>query len=533
MIRKTLVTNSIAGLLAVSLGGGFVWADDDDDDGIGRLVQVTGDSPFGALENCGSNPGFDPNQPDGLGRNFTDIEVEPWVVANPRRRGNVVAFWQQDRWSNGGARSNVVGVSFNRGRTWEIVVVPGITECSGGPFERASDPWLDFSPNGTLHEMSLVFDNSPNPDSPFGTTRNGMAVSRSLDGGRTWDDPLLLIDEVDENALNDKNSLTADPKQSSLVYAVWDRLDVTPGGLCEALGGFVGPILFTRTTDGGDSYEMPQEIFDPGCVNQTLGNQIVVLPDGTLVNFFNEIINFLSIDPITPNPDPPFNLALLRSFDKGATWESTSTKIELILSNSVNTPDTGEPVRDAFLLFDVAVDPKKGTLYAVWQDARFLQPGLNIDQIAFAVSKDGGNTWSTPVRVNKTPATPGNPLRRQAFIPSVEVTRSGAVAVTYYDFRNDEDGPRELTDHFMVTCEEDCDDPDAFETEIRLTEDSFDYREAAETGSGLFLGDYVGLEASRKDFLSFFQQSFPVKDADGFFRLVNEDAEEPDDYEDD
>ncbi|MDJ0951173.1 MAG: sialidase family protein [Alphaproteobacteria bacterium] len=526
MLRRKLLTSVIAGALTASLGGGLAWADDDDDDGdVGPLVQATGLSPFGPLANCGDDPGFP------AGTNFTNIEVEPWIVANPRNRKNLVAYWQQDRWSNGGARSNVAGVSFDRGETWEIVVVPDITECAGGDFDRASDPWLDFSPDGTLHQMSLVFDNATGP-SPFGTQRNGMATSKSTDGGLTWSPLILLIDENDATALNDKNTMTADPQDSNLVYAVWDRLDVTPQEpLCATLGGFEGRTLLARTTNGGDSYLPATEIFDPGCVNQTIGNQIVVLPDGTLVNFFNEIINFLSIDPITPNPDPPFNLALIRSTDKGANWESTSTKIDFILSSSVNTPDTGEAVRDANIIFDVAVDPKNGTLYAVWQDSRF----TGFDQIAYAVSKDGGDTWSPTVRINQTPATPANPLRQQAFIPSVEVTRSGAVAITYYDFRNDEDGTRELADHFMIICEDDddCDDPDEFEEEIRLTNESFDYREAAQTGGGLFLGDYVGLEASRSDFLTFFQQSFPVKDADGFFRRVNEEAEGADDDDDD
>lgn len=489
-----------------------------DDLNVGPLVRVTGASPFGNLAACGSDPGVDPNQPGEEGRNFTGIEVEPWVVANPTRRSNLVALWQQDRWSNGGARSNVAGVSFDRGQSWQIVVVPGLTECSGGPFERASDPWLDFSPDGTLHQMSLLVDISSDPESPFGTERNGMAVSRSFDGGGSWEKPLLLIDESDPTALNDKNALTADPHSSKRVYAVWDRLDVTPGGRCEELGGLVGPIVFTRSIDGGRSYERPRPIYDPGCFNQTLANQIVVLPDGTLVNLFNEILNVTSLEPMTTNPEP-YSLALLRSFDHGETWESRPTRVEALSPVGVHTPDTGEPVRDAAILSDVAVNSNHGTLYAVWQDARFLQPELTIDQIAFSVSEDGGVTWSEPIRINRTPATPENPLRQQAFIPSVEVTRSGTVAVTYYDFRYDEDGMHELADYFMVVCERQCTDPQRF-VEVRLTERSFDYSEAAETGAGLFLGDYMALEASSRDFHALFGQAFRREDADGFFRRV-------------
>ena len=41
------------------------------------LVQVSGDSPFGALNGCGDD------QFAGGSTNFLDSEVEPWVAVNP------------------------------------------------------------------------------------------------------------------------------------------------------------------------------------------------------------------------------------------------------------------------------------------------------------------------------------------------------------------------------------------------------------------------------------------------------------------
>lgn len=95
--------------------------------GTGPLVQVSEFSPFGALANCGNFPGnIDP------GTVFLDSEVEPWVDVNPVNPDNIVAFWQQGRWSNGGARGNVAGVSLDGGISWSIVPVPGLTECAAG-----------------------------------------------------------------------------------------------------------------------------------------------------------------------------------------------------------------------------------------------------------------------------------------------------------------------------------------------------------------------------------------------------------------
>ena len=191
MNKRIFVIQAVIVLTILAMiGVPFVWAGFS----AGTLVQVSSVSPFGQLEACGNFPGTIP----GPGLGFVDSEVEPWVVVNPTDSDNIVAFWQQDRWSNGGCRGNVAGTSFDGGDTWSIVPVPGITDCTGGPWERASDPWLSFSPDGTLHQMSLVFITDPPPDRVAGFGPNGMAVSKSEDGGLTWSCLLYTSDAADE-----------------------------------------------------------------------------------------------------------------------------------------------------------------------------------------------------------------------------------------------------------------------------------------------------------------------------------------------
>jgi hypothetical protein len=103
-------------------------------------------------------------------------------------------------------------------------------------------------------------------------------------------------------------------------------------------------------------------------------------------------------------------------------------------------------------LFDIAVDPRCGRVYAVRQDSRF--SGRAFDEVAFAMSRDGGRTWPETIRVSQTPVNESNPLRQQAFIPSVVIAGDGTVGVTYYDFRNDVDGAPELTDHWHALRQE-------------------------------------------------------------------------------
>jgi hypothetical protein len=330
-----------------------------------------------------------------------------------------------------------------------------------------------------------------------------MLVNRSTNSGRSWSDPITLIETDDPRFLNDKNSITADPTNARYAYAVWDRIedftlppDLMGGGgrgararakflRGQAKSGdkaleviFKGPALLARTTNGGRSWEKAKVIYDPGPNSQTVGNQIVVTPNGTIIDFFDEIF-----------PNGELNLALLRSSNKGRSFEARPTYVAHLASSLTGTitPDEQLPVRDAIILFDVAVDPRSGVLYAVWQDTRF----RGVDEAAFSLSMNGGSRWTRPIRVNQTPAD-RNRLRQQAFVPSVEVAPDGSVVVTYYDFRND-NTLGELTDYWAVFCRANCDSATSWGNELRLTERSFDMRNAPVAG-GRFLGDYMGLE---------------------------------------
>src|SRR5262245_24652283 len=435
----------VLGLLGVvAIGLTVVWADPPTFIA-DSLVKVSGLSPFATCtaDNVSGQPGTV----------FLHSEVEPWIAANPANLLNLVGGWQQYRWSSGGSRGLVAGASFDGGFTWRTVVVPKITLCSGGTvanggdFKRATDPWVTFSPNGHVYFFSLVLDIEAPPGRPGGNGKNAMLVSKSTDGGLTWGDPITLIRDEDPRLLNDKNSITADPFNSNFVYAVWDRLSL-PAGITihpEHVLGFKGPAMFSRTTDGGQSWEPARVIYNPAGNNQTIGNQVAVLADGTLLNFFNEILNFKSSD---GGSKFDFNLAYVSSTNRGATWShgqaTRVAKIQtlaLVRAFGVVDPDAlpGTPagIRTGDLLFDVAVDltatsPGVGNVYAVWQDARF--SGFTRDEIAFAMSRDVGQTWSAPIKVNQTPPNAAQPGNGQAFTPSVHVSADGTVGVTYYDF---------------------------------------------------------------------------------------------------
>jgi hypothetical protein len=513
--RRGVLVGTLAASLAVAVGlagaGPFT---------SGPLVQASGTSPF---LGCAAD-----NVAGQSGTVFLNSEVEPWVDVNPTNSANIVGAFQQDRWSNGGARGLVASVSFSGGASWTPVVIPGISKCSGGIYDRSTDPWVSFSPNGVVHQLALSFNDVAPPftEGPGGDFDHALLASKSTDGGLTWSRPVEVIRDLDANVFNDKQTITADPHDANFVYAVWDRLVFPASERASVIAGFVtsafrGPAWFARSTSGGESWEPARLIYDPGQENQTIGNQIVVLPDGDLVDVF-DLIHAAS----NKGKLRGLNVALIRSEDRGLTWgpKARSGKVTPIVVDRLGTigvtdPETGDPVRTGDIIPDAAVAPN-GDLYVVWQDAR---PNANqADAVVVSKSTNGGFTWTPFAKVNKTPTNIpiGN---QQAFTPSVHVSADGTVAVSYYDFRANDAAADLKTDYFVVHCHPSptvsCTRSEDWGDEVRVTAAPFDMRQAPFAG-GFFTGDYEGLDSAGSVFTPFFSQSHAGDPASIFFRRV-------------
>lgn len=434
-------------------------------------VRVTAASPFA--------PGCDGVPSAGFA--YAGGEVEPYVTVDPRDALHLIGTWQQDRWSDGGARGLRTGYSFDGGLTWELTQA-AFTRCTGGnaanggDYARASDPWVSIGPDGIAYQIAIAFNGATFAPGSV----SAVLASRSLDGGRTWSAPATLILDVTA-PFNDKEAITADPLTPGHAYAAWDRLEQN---------GY-GPTYFARTTDGGASWEAARPIYDPGSGNQTLNNQIVVGSHGgnpgTLFDFFTWFVN-------GPNNSVTTSLAFVRSGDRGATWSEVNVVASLLPVGTHDPQNPARALRDGAQLASVAAGPD-GLLVAAWQDARF-SAGAR-DGIAFARSTDGGNTWSAPVQINAVPAV-------QALMPAVTVRPDGTIGVLYYDMRNDTAAIATLlADAWLATS------ADGVHWTERHVAGPFDFNRAPIASGALFVGDYQGLASADGQFVGFFALTNP------------------------
>jgi len=442
-------------------------------------ARVTGFTPFAA--GC-----------DGVvatGALYRGAEVEPMLARDPLNLNHLIGVWQQDRWSDGGAEGLQAGASFDGGRTWSrsqaaFSRCTGGNAANGGDYPRASDPWVSIAPDGAAYQVAIAFGGEFQAG-----TFNSVLVSRSADGGRSWG-PVTTLIRDDNTAFNDKESVTADSTNANFVYATWERFEGNENG--------PGPTWFARTTNGGTTWEAAREIYSPGGNNSTLNNQVVVLPDGTLVLFFSEFD--------TVNRFTTVQLRVIRSADKGATWSAPIT-VAQSQARGTRVPETGTPIRDGSNLGSIAV-AKSGALVVTWQDARF--SGGARDGIAFSRSIDGGVTWSPPAQINSAPAA-------QAILPTVTVRDDGIIGVTYYDFRNHVLGaPTLATDYWLTTSAD-----GVIWNESHVT-GPFDFT-TAPFAEGLFLGDYQGLSSIGNTFVPFYvatNVASPTNLTDVFARLL-------------
>jgi hypothetical protein len=462
---------------------------------LGPPVNASGTSPFAACP-IGSDPNADPPSV-----NYVDTEVEPFVAINPRNH-NIIGVYQQDRWTDGGAKGLLATRSSDGGATWAQNFAE-FSQCSDSaattytsPFPRATDPWVSYDSAGKAYQISLGIVSAT-------ATLSGVEVATSTNDGASWSVPVRIITDDDPIFFNDKESITADWRPTAgagKAYATWIRGNLPGWDNISIVGAsrsfaFRGLPMFAKTVDGGQTWSAPVPMIKSNIFAQ--GNQIAVLPDGTLVNVYGALFLGSGIQ--------PSNQAFwgaLRSTNGGKTWGGP-IKIAELNTALLTNPDIPNPtsldqtVRAGDYLPDVAVDQTTGALYMVFADSI----GGGINHVKLTKSTNGGKTWTTPKDITATPSS------THSFNGTVEVAADGTVAVMYYDFRNNTSAAGLPTDVWFAHSH----DGGATWSEQHVY-GPFDM-ENAPVARGWFLGDYMGMAAIGKDMLLFFSVSTGANDS--------------------
>jgi len=339
-----------------------------------------------------------------------DVSNSPTVAYNPAREGNVVVTYRKDR----PGYDALISYSFNGGESWEQSVLPlpqGITGCTasqGAPCPFAPD--VTFAPDGTLYVVYVnLVGNGNRPDNLW--------ISTSSDGGRTLSLPSKIA-----GPLTFQQRVTVDPKGP--VYVTW--LQATEVGFLR----FSDPpprIVTARSDDGGKTFSAPAPVSDPSRP-RVLAPSPVIDSDGQLIVMYQDMKGNRRDYEYQEGPpaELPVALVLTRSTDGGRTFApGVEFETEILLTRRF-LPFLPEAPQLAI--------SSSGTLYATWADGRD-----GDDDVFLRSSRDGGQSWTAPVKVNDNGAD-----GTAQFLPKVAVGPGDRVSVIFLDGRNDAQAKRFL-----------------------------------------------------------------------------------------
>jgi len=319
------------------------------------------------------------------GGNITgDAANEPSLAVDPTNPNRMSIGWRQFDTIASNFREAGRAFSQDGGRTWHF---PGVLD----PGVFRSDPVLTYDADGRFFYSSLRVEAGIYSCDVYATST----------GGATWELPVYAWG-------GDKQWITVDRTPSigrGHLYQIWS----TAGSCC-------GNNIFTRSTDGGFSWDNPVTV-----PQSPIWGTLDVAPDGTLYasGVDSRNLSRILVSRSTSARDP----FALPSF----------TTVLVNLGGSIGVfLGPGSPNPDGLLgQVWVVADPSGGARTRwVYVLASVDPPGADPLDVMFARSTDGGVTWSAPLRVNDDA---GNAWQ---WFGAMSAAPNGRLDVVWNDTRN-------------------------------------------------------------------------------------------------
>ncbi|MDP4281530.1 MAG: hypothetical protein Q8867_05200 [Bacteroidota bacterium] len=251
----------------------------------------------------------------------------------------------------------------------------------------------------------------------------GQSVAYSTNQGATWHDVDVKTVMDPGNDILDKNHLWIDNSATSPyegnLYDAWTNFVQTSPNYMQ--------IELCRSTNHGLTWDSPINISE--AVNAGSHNQGVNLTTGPN----GEAYAVWAIYDSYPSDEKAIGFA--KSITGGAVFAPAKRIIDNI--RGIRMSETSKYMRvNSFpsATVDNSNGPNRGTIYVTW--ANIGVPGINTGSdidIYMIRSKDNGDTWSAPIRINQDPSG----LGKQHFFPWITCDPdNGYLSVIYYDDRN-------------------------------------------------------------------------------------------------
>jgi hypothetical protein len=293
----------------------------------------------------------------------------------------------------------VTYLSVDGGASWRIGGMPA--QPAAGP--AGDDVTVAFGGDGRGYVCAARSGHGANLTPANPDANRAVYVWRTDDGGRSFSAPVTLV----EGIYSDHPWVAAGQGQTPSghnVYVAWGA------------GGSHTALDFTRSTDGGESFETPRRILGEARIPSLVsaGPQLAAGPDGLVCAVCDWTTRQDS------SGDMIGQVVAVCSTDAGRSFASPvrlgAEAAAIALPGDVR-PNSGPTV---------AISPRGDALYVAFPTHK---PGSAHSDIVVTASRDGGRTWSKPVT-----ATPGDGAIY--FQPNIAVDAAGRVAISAFALAN-------------------------------------------------------------------------------------------------
>jgi hypothetical protein len=413
--------------------------------------------------------------PGSRNRNTTQDprpQNETTVALDPLAPLNVVGGTNDYRYGDAQAG---VAVSFDGGLTWTADTLDGLDPLTG-KYGAQGDPSVAAYPGGVFYYSYIDFNR--------GDAQNRLCVARSSDGGLTWPQVGVVVDNAGPGShpFEDKELIAVDATGGAFdgnVYIAWTRYDP---------GFFTNRVMVSRSTDGGATFSAPAQISDlaDGCYQ---GTSPAVGPNGEVYVAW-------------------YHCSTIQLDDSGDGGATFGADVTVAAVNDISNPIPGSSFR-VFTFPSLAVDTSgganDGTLYVVWAD----ESGPTGDpDILLARSTNGGVTWSAPIRVSD------DTNASYQWMPAIAVGPDGTVTVSFLDER---DFPG--TGQYHAYATQSTDGGLSFRRNARVSNEASN--SFLDGFGGGFIGDYSGVAVARNRFVPYWSDCRPSNgNAEGYARVL-------------